>query len=313
MTTPTATRGPGRESLPSLCRHGMCHGCPENGSPCTVNHVTTREIMENPAPPATVASPRGRVRGAFHRHPGLHEVGIFLAALVVYQLSRALVIGDPGQAVSNTMHIVRWEQASGLFVELSIQQWLVQHLAFTELLNLFYMYAHRIVTTAFFVWLYHRRRRIYPYIRNGFLAANGIALVVYMLFPVAPPRVLPTDGFIDTLRGVSDIDLHGGALSGWFNPNAAVPSMHFGYAFMIAVVACFLLDSWPLRMLALSYPALVFLTITGTGNHFVLDCLAGGAVMGMGFLLAQAWTLLFPSHPAPVVAFARTRSATPRR
>ena len=62
-----------------------------------------------------------------------------------------------------------------------------------------------------------------------FLAANGIALVIFMLYPVAPPRLVG-QGFVDTLNKVSDIDLHGEVFSGWFNPHAAVPSMHFGYA-----------------------------------------------------------------------------------
>ena len=53
---------------------------------------------------------------------------------------------------------------------------------------------------------------------------------------------------MDTLSKISNVDLHGGALSGWFNPHAAVPSMHFGYAIMIGVVGLFLLRSWPLRL-----------------------------------------------------------------
>lgn len=244
-------------------------------------------------------------------HPGLGEIAIFLGALVVYQLSRALVIGDPSQALDNTMRIVRLEQASGLFVELSVQHWVVSSLRLTEILNLFYMYAHWIVTTVFFVWLYHRRSRMYPYIRNAFLAANAVALTVYMVFPVAPPRSLSADGFIDTLSGVSDIDLHGGALSGWFNPNAAVPSMHFGYAFMIGLVAFSLTKNWPLRLLALSYPALVALTILGTGNHFVIDCLAGGAVMGLGFLLVQAWNAVTPQPRAVRVPLRSSHRAFP--
>ena len=88
---------------------------------------------------------------------------------------------------------------------------------------------------------------------------------------------------MDTLHSVSDIDLHGGVFSGWFNPHAAVPSMHFGYALMIGMVGMVLLRSWPLRLIALAYPVLVFLTITGTANHYVLDSLAGGVVVALGF------------------------------
>lgn len=231
----------------------------------------------------------GVLRTALRRRPWLGEVAVFALALLAYQLSRVLVMGDATAAFRNAAGLIRWEQSSGLFVELSIQQWLLNHVELTAALNWFYMYGHWTITPLFFVWLYRRRRRVYPYVRNAFLLANGIALVIFMLFPVAPPRLISGDGFVDTLRRVSDIDLHGGMLSGWFNPHAAVPSMHFGYAFMIGVVACALVRSWPLRLLALSYPVLVFLTITGTANHYVIDSLAGGLVITAGFVIVQAW------------------------
>jgi PAP2 superfamily len=224
---------------------------------------------------------------ATRRRPGLREVGIFLVALVMYQLSRALVLGDPSTAFENAAGVINLEKSAGLFVELNIQQWLLNHIPLTEALNYFYLYGHWIITPIFFVWLYRSQRRIYPYVRNAFLIANGIALAIFMVFPVAPPRLVSGDGFVDTLGGLSDIDLHGGALSGWFNPHAAVPSMHFGYAFMIGVVVALLVRSWPVRILALSYPALVFLTITGTANHYVVDSLAGGLVIATGFVAAQ--------------------------
>ncbi len=91
------------------------------------------------------------------------------------------------------------------------------------------------------------------------------------------------EGFIDTLTIISGIDLHGGRLAGLFNPFAAVPSMHFGYALMIGVVVAVLVRHWALRLLVLMYPLLVFVTIVGTANHYVVDALAGGAVMLVAF------------------------------
>jgi hypothetical protein len=246
----------------------------------------------SPAPPLRM-SPPARVGAAikrpFRNHPWAFEVVLFAVALLVYQASRALVMGRPSTAFENAAGIINWEKSSGLFVETSIQQWVLNHIQLAEALNYFYMYAHWTVTPLFFIWLYRRRRRVYPYVRNAFLAANGIALVVFMLYPVAPPRLVG-EGFVDTLHRVSDIDLHGGVFSGWFNPHAAVPSMHFGYAVMIGVVGMVLLRSWPLRLLALAYPVLVFITITGTANHYVLDAVAGGLVVAMGFV--TVWALM---------------------
>lgn len=267
--------------------------------------------------PATDVRPRAdrrlaaAIRRPFASHPWTFEVAIFALALLIYQASRALVIGDPSTAFENAAGIIDWEKSSGLFVETSIQQWILNHVQLAEALNYFYMYAHWTVTPLFFIWLYKRRARVYPYVRNAFLATNAIALVVYMVYPVAPPRLAGArEGFVDTLHNISDIDLHGGVFSGWFNPHAAVPSMHFGYALMIGMVGVVLMRHWPLRLLAVAYPVAVFITITGTANHYVLDAVAGGLVVALGFVGVWAWMAARGSLRAP--AAAPLRSTAPR-
>ncbi|HTI32958.1 MAG TPA: phosphatase PAP2 family protein [Miltoncostaea sp.] len=227
------------------------------------------------------------------RRPWLGEVLLFAAALLVYQGSRALVIGDPATAFRNARDVMGLEKAAGVFVEPGVQRFLMGHETLVSILNQFYMSAHWVVTPLFFVWLYRRRRSAYAYVRNAFLVANGIALTVFMLFPVAPPRLAGTrDGLVDTLHTVSGVDLHGGVLSGWFNPNAAVPSMHFGYSFLIGVVGVALVRNPVARAAFAAYPAIVLLTIVGTANHYVIDAAAGGAVMLIGLAAAAAWPSL---------------------
>jgi hypothetical protein len=244
------------------------------------------------------------VRRPFAARPWTFEVALFALALLVYQGSRALVIGDPSTAFDNAAGIIDLEKSSGLFVETSIQQWFLNHVQLVEVLNHFYMYAHWTVTPLFFVWLYRRRRRVSPYVRNAFLATNGIALIVFMLYPVAPPRLVGAgEGFVDTLHNIIDIDLHGGVFSGWFNPHAAVPSMHFGYALMIGMVGLVLLRSLPMRLLAAAYPVAVFITITGTANHYVIDAVAGGLAVAISFLGVWVW----------MAALGRPRGPDPRR
>jgi PAP2 superfamily len=258
--------------------------------------MTPQHEARNPAAAAfdRVASAWARggavVQRPFAKHPWTFEVVLFALALVVYQASRALVIGKPSTALENAYGIIDWEKSSGLFVETSIQEWVLNHIQLAEVLNYFYMYAHWTITPLFFIWLYRRRHSVYPFVRNAFLAANGVALIVFMLYPVAPPRLVG-EGFVDTLNKVSDIDLHGGVFSGWFNPHAAVPSMHFGYALMIGMVGLVLLRSWPLRLIAIAYPVVVFIAITGTANHYVLDAVAGGLVIAIGFIAVWALTV----------------------
>ena len=99
------------------------------------------------------------IRRPFAKRPWTFEVALFALALVVYQASRALVIGEPSTAFENAAGIIDWEKSSGLFVESSIQEWVLNHLQLAEVLNYFPMYAHWTVTPLFFIWLYRRRRR----------------------------------------------------------------------------------------------------------------------------------------------------------
>jgi hypothetical protein len=242
------------------------------------------------------------VHRPFNRRPWTFEVFLFALAVIIYQVSRALVIGDTSTALRHAYEIVRWERSSGLFVEIDIQQLVLGHLNVAKALNYFYFWGHYTITPLFFIWLYRRRHRAYPFIRNAFFLANAIALSIFVAFPVAPPRLLNGQGFVDTLEKVSDINLHGGRLAGWFNPYAAVPSMHFGYALMIGVAGCVLAHRWPLRLLPLAYPLLVFVAITATANHYVLDSIAGSLVVAAGFVAVAVWVRMRARvSPRPVL------------
>jgi len=213
---------------------------------------------------------------------GVRQLMLFGLALLAYQASRAVVIADASTAMRHTWDVIDVERAAGVFWEPAIQDWANGYPDLVRGLNALYLFAHLPATAVFFVWLWRSHRGAYRTVRNGFLAANGIALAIFVTFPVAPPRLSGADGLVDTLRQTSGVDLHGGMLSGWFNPYAAVPSMHFGYALLIGVTVAVLARHRIARLVAPLYPALVLLTIVATGNHFVLDAAAGGLVMGLG-------------------------------
>lgn len=217
---------------------------------------------------------------------GAREVVLFGLALLAYQASRAIVIGDATSAVRHAWHIIDVERAAGIFWEPAIQGWATNHPNLVQGLNAGYLFAHPPVTAAFFVWLWRAHSDHCRLVRNGFLAANALALGVFVAFPVAPPRLAGADGLVDTLRQASGVNLHGGPLSGPFNPYAAVPSMHFGYALLVGVVIALCARRPWVRLVAPLYPALVFTTIVATANHFVLDAVAGGLVMGAGVAAA---------------------------
>lgn len=220
---------------------------------------------------------------------GLREVALFALALVAYQATRALSIGSSQDAFAHSWDVVGLEKAAGIFVEPAIQAWALGHTNLVKALNTAYLALHLPVTIAFFVWLYRRRPSVYPMVRSMFIAANAIAAFVFVVFPAAPPRLLHGAGLVDTLETVSDVDLHGGRLSGWFNPYAAVPSMHFGYALVVGVTIALLVRRPVWRVMGLAYPVFVLMMIVATGNHFLLDAAAGAAVVGLAVGATTLW------------------------
>ena len=233
--------------------------------------------------------------------PGLRELLLFAGALLAYQASRAVVIGDAATATAHAWDVLSLERGLGLDVEAAIQDWAATMPGVPESLNAFYLAGHLPITAAFFAWVFTRRRHAYRVLRDGFLVANALALCVFVAFPTAPPRLTDGAGLVDTLRAESGVDLHGGPLAGWFNPYAAVPSMHFGYSLLIGIGVAALTRSWVARLAALSYPVLVFGAITATGNHFVLDAAAGALVMGLGIAVVLIARVILKPQPGPVI------------
>ena len=154
-------------------------------------------------------------------------------------------------------------------------------------LNIFYFVGHFLFTGIFFVWLYRRSRDGFSGFRDGFLAATAIAVVIHWLYPTAPPRLAGV-GLEDTLLMLSGIDIGSPTSSALSNPVAAVPSLHAAYALGVGIGMIRFARSHLVRLAGALYPPLVVLTIVVTGNHFLLDAVAGMLVLAVGFLLVRA-------------------------
>jgi hypothetical protein len=229
-----------------------------------------------------------RVRSALARRDGVAQLAVVLAAFAAYEAARHAMEPDWPQAFANAQRIVSLEQLLGLAWEQSLQR---AFLALPELvaaLNLFYFVGHFLFTGVFFVWLYRRSRAGFRSFRDAFLVATAISVVVHWLFPTAPPRLADV-GLEDTLLLFSGIDIGSPTSAAYSNPVAAVPSLHAAYALGVGIgVIRYARSSW-LRWAGFVYPPLVLLTIVVTGNHFVLDAVAGIAVLGAGLLVASRW------------------------
>ncbi|MFF8937434.1 phosphatase PAP2 family protein [Streptomyces paradoxus] len=178
-----------------------------------------------------------------------------------------------------------------------------------EFLDQYYTSFHFFVPLAVLAVLYWRRPGDYRWARSALGFATLLALVGFWLYPLAPPRLMPTLGFIDTVHGVQDFSRPDyGTLTALTNQYAAMPSLHFGWSLWCGVVIAVLATRWWLKALGLLHPLFTFASIVATANHWVLDAAGGAVVVAAGFGL----TYLL-SGPRAATAAAAVREPVPNR
>ena len=227
---------------------------------------------------------------------------LFAGAYLAYGASRWIISGDHATAVAHARWILELEQAFGLAIEASVQRAL-DGSAVLWLLNDAYLAAQVVVVPAALIWLYRRDRERYRLLRDTVLITWLLALPVFGLFPVAPPR-LADIGMVDTITQQTGLALDSKLTTSFYNPLAAVPSLHCGFALAVSAgLASAAKHRWS-QALALAWAPTIFLAVVATGNHYVFDIVAGVVVTGAGYALAQQIPriILRPLRPAHVHA-----------
>jgi hypothetical protein len=209
----------------------------------------------------------------------VRQLLLFGGAYYLYRLVRGVVDGEVTTAFDHARWIVNTERTLHLFFEPSVQSWTVERGWLIQVADFTYVNAHFVITTAFIVWLYFRRNDAFYFVRNMFMVAMGLALVLYVLYPTAPPRFMPEWGFTDT---VTDFFGQGAAHSAsvLYNPYAAMPSMHVAFALMVGVTGIRLVKWKPARVFWALYPFYISFVVIVTANHFWLDAAVGAVVAG---------------------------------
>jgi PAP2 superfamily len=213
------------------------------------------------------------------------EAGTVLALFALWQLAGSYAVMGPGGALARARWLWHLERVLHLPSEATVQRAFLPYPLLIEAFNLYYAVLHFAVLIGCLIWMFARHREHYPAVRNLVVIFTGLALLV-QLIPVAPPRMLPGDGMVDTAvkYGQSVYSVHPG-----FNPDqlSAMPSVHVGWALIVALAAIRVLHSkW--RYLALGYPALTTLVVVVTANHFWLDGIVAAALVGLALLLQRA-------------------------
>ncbi|APS21860.1 membrane protein [Streptomyces sp. Tue 6075] len=153
-----------------------------------------------------------------------------------------------------------------------------------EFFDYYYSTFHFIVPLTILGVLYVRRPADYRWVRSSIGFATLLALVGFWLYPLAPPRLMPGLGFIDTVHGVQDFAKPDyGTLTTVTNQYAAMPSLHFGWSLWCGVVIVMLAPKLWMKALGLLHPLFTIAAIVATANHWVLDAVGGALVVAAGF------------------------------
>lgn len=218
---------------------------------------------------------------------GIQEIALLATLWIFYTFSRLVAADDLVVARGRAADILHVEQ----FAHLDIEEWLNHALApinaIAVPMSFWYASLHYLVTPAVLAFVYFRHRADYSRVRNAIVIGSAIGLVCYLLIPTAPPRLMPGSDYVDALARTASFGWWGGdasapaALGHITNELAAMPSLHVGWTVWVA---------WAIwryttvfgRILACAYVAGTSTVVIATGNHWVLDAVAGAVVIGLG-------------------------------
>ncbi len=223
------------------------------------------------------------------------ETAAVLSGLAVYQVARKLIIAPWSQAEDNAARVIDVEQKLGFFTESHTQDLLAPNRAMMEFFNHYYFYGFLALIAATLVWLYFEHRPHFEIFRNALGISALLAVITISIFPVAPPRMMPEAGVIDTFV------LLGNPME-FANEFAAVPSLHVGWTALAGyMIGRTVGGRWGV-VCGLVPGTLMALTVVATGNHYWFD-----ALIGVSFTLVPALIMertrettrvpLPPAHP----------------
>jgi hypothetical protein len=211
------------------------------------------------------------------------------------------------EALAHGYGVLRLERSLGLDPEVALNRWLAAHHTLGLVLSDYYDNAHFIVTLGLLGWLWYRRAEIYRPLRNTLVAINVLGFIVFWLYPTAPPRLLAGSGFADVVASTGALGgWHTGPLAAAANQFAAMPSLHMAWAVWCSLVMWSMTkeegpgssasgrlrhplrrQAW-VRAVAVLYPCVTCVAVLATGNHYLLDVLAGVLTAGLAVLLVRA-------------------------
>jgi membrane-associated phospholipid phosphatase len=224
------------------------------------------------------------------------QAALWFAFVFGYQVIQAGAGDDRGQALVDGFGVAELEGdlVNGL-LELRLQELVRDSRALDTLVAVVYWSSEFAVVALALLWVYLRRPGAFRRFRNTLIVTNIIALAGFYAFPVAPPRMFASLGFVDSVRKSSTVGHVAGLLPLPSNQFAAMPSLHSADALIVGVSLALLARSPSIKAVWLLWPLAVWFSVLASANHFWLDVVGGIVVAGIG-ALAVAATGRFAGH-----------------
>lgn len=232
----------------------------------------------------------------------VREAGLVALLYALWIFAARLSVLGIDDAISRAEWIVGFQESLFLPSELTLQNWVRQSSFWTQAANLYYAGVHVPIMGVLLIWLFARHRDAYPAWRNTLALTTGASLLL-QLIPVAPPRLTPSTGLVDTglEYGQSLYAALGYDDAGQFQ---AMPSIHVAWAALIGWAVWRVSKSrW--RWVGPAHLAITVLVVTVTGHHFWLDGIVACIVLVVARPLGVAiagWSdrdTVEPEEPLP--------------
>ena len=223
----------------------------------------------------------------------VRELVLIVGAYFVYMILRQAIAPDiGGVATANAERLISLESKLGFFWESSWHRWAIDTAGWLiTLFNWIYIvtFLPIVLTTALIYYLFDRDK--YFYYRSIIFLSFGVALIIFSIFPLTPPRMMEHHGFVDTFAIYGPTWYAGREMASYYNAFAAMPSLHFAWTVVFGVLF-FRQGSLLFKALGILYPTLTLFAITITANLYILDAIVGAAVMLVSYLIYKMFIQL---------------------
>lgn len=212
-------------------------------------------------------------------------------------------------ALHNAAALLSFEHSLHLDPELALNRLASASNVLGLALSYYYISLHFFVTFGVLAWLWWADRRGYRARRTQLILVNVIAFAVFWRYPLAPPRMFAALGFSDTVAATRAVgDFHSGSLASAADQYAAMPSLHVAWATWSSIAIWRLARRRTVRAIAIIYPLATIFVVLATGNHFLLDAVAGLLTPLVAIALQRALWWLWARRPRSAAAASATAS-----